>query len=191
MPLNKTVVSETPYGSMGILWQMTGSRARIVRILLSKPGSAAEDRIGALYPGSKILSSAGINNTAAAMVRFMQGEDITFSLDLIDLSACSPFQRKVLLAEYRIPRGRVSSYQLIAGHLGNKGGARAVGNALATNPFPIIIPCHRAIRSDRRLGGYQGGLEMKRRLLMMEGIRFDWRNRAICEDFYYGRGDRI
>ena len=53
------------------------------------------------------------------------------------------------------------------------------------NPFPIIIPCHRAIRSDRSLGGYQGGLEMKRTLLEMEGIEFDDTKRIATKDFFY------
>ncbi|MHA1663588.1 MAG: methylated-DNA--[protein]-cysteine S-methyltransferase, partial [Candidatus Thorarchaeota archaeon] len=59
---------------------------------------------------------------------------------------------------------------------------RAVGNALARNPFPIIVPCHRAIRSDRTLGGFQGGLKMKRRILEMEGVEFDSTSR-VKEEF--------
>jgi methylated-DNA-[protein]-cysteine S-methyltransferase len=91
----------------------------------------------------------------------------------------------VLYAEHQIPRGRVSTYRLIAEHLGIKNGARSVGNALATNPVPIIVPCHRAIRSDHYLGGYQGGVEMKRTLLKNEGIPFDRAGRVICDKFYY------
>jgi methylated-DNA-[protein]-cysteine S-methyltransferase len=56
---------------------------------------------------------------------------------------------------------------------------------LANNPFPIIIPCHRAVRSNRTLGGYQGGLAMKRALLEMEGIRFDDTGRIATKDFFY------
>jgi methylated-DNA-[protein]-cysteine S-methyltransferase len=91
----------------------------------------------------------------------------------------------VLLAEYRILRGSVSTYKLIAKHLGKQNGARAVGNALAANPFPVIVPCHRAIRSDRHLGGYQGGLAMKRALLYQESIQFDSAGRVICNHFHY------
>ena len=91
----------------------------------------------------------------------------------------------MLQAEHGIPRGTVSTYQRIARHLGNAHGARAVGTALAHNPFPIIIPCHRAIRSDRTLGGYQGGLRMKRALLEMEGIPFNDRGRIMTEELYY------
>ncbi|MBC7317034.1 MAG: MGMT family protein, partial [Chloroflexi bacterium] len=97
---------------------------------------------------------------------------VAFPLDLVAWEGCSPFQKRVLLADYAIPRGQVSTYGLIAAHLGMPNAARAVGRALATNPFPILIPCHRAIRSDRTLGGYQAGLAMKRALLEMEGVRF-------------------
>jgi methylated-DNA-[protein]-cysteine S-methyltransferase len=69
--------------------------------------------------------------------------------------------------------------------LGKPNGARAVGNALANNPFPLIVPCHRAIRSDRHLGGYQGGLEMKRALLKKESITFDKSDRVECPRFHY------
>jgi methylated-DNA-[protein]-cysteine S-methyltransferase len=69
--------------------------------------------------------------------------------------------------------------------LGKPSAARAVGRALATNPFPIIIPCHRAVRSDGSLGGYQGGLAMKRALLEMEGVEFDARGRVATPGFYY------
>ncbi len=89
------------------------------------------------------------------------------------------------MAEYGIPRGSVSTYGRMAAHLGIPGGARAVGNALATNPFPIVIPCHRAIRSDGTLGGYQGGLAMKRILLEQEGVVIDDRGRVRSTKLYY------
>jgi len=69
--------------------------------------------------------------------------------------------------------------------LGKQNGARAVGNALANNPFPLIVPCHRAIRADRQLGGYQGGLQMKLGLLKNEGIAFDDAGRVVCTRFHY------
>jgi methylated-DNA-[protein]-cysteine S-methyltransferase len=95
----------------------------------------------------------------------------------------------VLRAEHAIPRGSVSTYQLIAAHLGSANGARAVGNALAKNPFPLIVPCHRAVRSTGHLGGFQGGLEMKRALLEMEGVGLDDVERVVVERFHYERPD--
>ena len=70
-------------------------------------------------------------------------------------------------------------------HIGNARGARAVGTALAHNPFPIIVPCHRAIRTDGTLGGFQGGIAMKRALLEMEGVLFDGADRVMAGRLFY------
>jgi len=64
-------------------------------------------------------------------------------------------------------------------------GARVVGNALARNPFPIIIPCHRAIKTNGELGGFQGGLDMKRALLELEGIEVSDKGKVITDRIYY------
>ena len=90
--------------------------------------------------------------------------------NMLRLDCCSKFQQKVLRAVSGIPRGKVSTYQLIAKQIGKPKAARAVGRALANNPFPLIIPCHRVICSNGSLGGYQGGLKMKLTLLKKEGI---------------------
>ncbi|MBN1485705.1 MAG: MGMT family protein [Chloroflexia bacterium] len=105
---------------------------------------------------------------------------------MIALDRCTDFQQRVLLAERDIPRGWVSTYGLIARHLGLPGGARAVGQALAGNPFPIVIPCHRAIRSDGRLGGFQGGEEMKRALLRLEDLEVTADGKVRQPRLYYG-----
>lgn len=100
-----------------------------------------------------------------AVSQFLAGELIRLTLDLLDLESCSRFQREVILAEYEVPWGFVTTYGRIARHLGAPRSSRAVGKALATNPFPIVIPCHRAVRSGGGLGGYQGGAEMKGKAL--------------------------
>ncbi len=82
------------------------------------------------------------------------------------------FQRKVYEATSRIPRGEVRSYKWIAERIGNPKAYRAVGNALNRNPLPIVVPCHRVIKSDGGLGGFAGGVRLKRKLLRAEGI---WR----------------
>ena len=172
---------------MGIIWSGFDDSPKIVRVLLSRPGLPAEDQASRQYPDSQMVSCAEIDAVATSIKAFLEGENIAFSLDVADLSLCSAFQESVLRAEHEIPRGSISTYQLLASHLGKQNGARAVGNALANNPFPLIVPCHRAIRSDLHLGGYQGGFEMKRTLLMREGVGFDDAGRVICTRFYYGR----
>jgi len=185
--MNRKIIKSTPFGSVGVIWTGLNDNPKIVRILLSKPGLSAEDQVSELYPNSQASSCAEIDNVATAIKGLLEGEEIKFSLDVADLSLCTEFQQLVLRAEHRIPRGSISTYQLIAEYLGKRNGARAVGNALANNPFPLIVPCHRAIRSDRHLGGYQGGLEMKRALLEKEGITFDDTGRVACAQFHYER----
>lgn len=85
-----------------------------------------------------------------------------------DLGGLPPFTRAVLKITARIPYGEVRSYRWVAERLGKPKAMRAVGNALARNPIPIIIPCHRVVRSDGTLGGYALGLNWKRRLLVLE-----------------------
>ena len=138
-----------------------------------------------LFPDSTASSCSEIDVIADDIEAFLSGENIKFSLEVVRMDLCSGFQQDVLRAEHGIPRGAVSTYQRIARHLGNSSGARAVGNALANNPFPIIIPCYRAIRCDRTLGGYQGGITMKRALLEMEGIDFDDTGRIATENLFY------
>ncbi|MGQ9687557.1 MAG: methylated-DNA--[protein]-cysteine S-methyltransferase [Desulfobaccales bacterium] len=128
-----------------------------------------------------------IEEIADQLEAFLNGADLTFSLDRVLLQLGSPFQQAVWRADHGIPRGQVSTYQLIAKAIGMPGGARAVGNALAANPFPIVVPCHRVIRADGTLGGFQGGHPLKRALLEAEGIFFDQRGRVQVESFYYSR----
>jgi len=176
---------QTSFGPVAVVWSEHESQAKISRVLVSSPDKSAKQLTVASYQSVKASSCSEINVIADQVKAFLNGEDIRFSLDMVRLDLCSDFQQNVLHAEHGIPRGTVSTYQRIAKHLGNANGARAVGTALAHNPFPIIIPCHRAIRSDGTLGGYQGGLRMKRALLEMEGILFNDRGRIMTEELYY------
>lgn len=86
----------------------------------------------------------------------------------LDWRLMGRFARRVLSATVEIPYGSVSTYQEVAGRAGSPRGSRAAGNALGSNPLPIVIPCHRVLRSGGGLGGYTGGLERKRTLLAIE-----------------------
>jgi methylated-DNA-[protein]-cysteine S-methyltransferase len=163
-----SLVHPSPFGDFRVVWAEEGSGIAVVRILL--PGRARVRGAATAFPGLERGNDGRVLGLAAEIARFLDGDDVRFPLSCVDLSSCSEFQQRVLRAEHAIPRGRVSSYGAIARHLGAPGAARAVGRALATNPFPIVVPCHRAIRGDGGLGGYQGGVSMKRALLELEGV---------------------
>lgn len=86
----------------------------------------------------------------------------------IDLAGGTEFEREVWLILKEIPYGETRTYKWLAEKIGNPNASRAVGRALSRNPLPIILPCHRIIESDGSLGGYSGGVNIKRRLLDME-----------------------
>jgi methylated-DNA-[protein]-cysteine S-methyltransferase len=88
--------------------------------------------------------------------------------DKLDLSEATEFQRMVWKATRQIPYGETKTYAQIAQQIGKPRAARAVGQALGKNRLPIIIPCHRVLKSDGSLGGFTGGLAMKKRLLAFE-----------------------
>jgi methylated-DNA-[protein]-cysteine S-methyltransferase len=98
---------------------------------------------------------------------YFAGKRRAFDLPL-DWRLTGSFRRRVLDAASHIPYGNTRSYREIAREAGNAAAVRAAGTALATNPLPIIVPCHRVLRSDGGLGGYRGGLDAKRQLLILE-----------------------
>jgi methylated-DNA-[protein]-cysteine S-methyltransferase len=98
---------------------------------------------------------------------YFAGRRRRFELPL-DWTLVGPFARRVLSAAGKIPYGRVLSYTQVAAAAGSPRGSRAAGNALGSNPIPIVVPCHRVLRSGGALGGYAGGLERKRWLLELE-----------------------
>ena len=88
----------------------------------------------------------------------------------LDWSLIRGFQRRVLEATVAIPFGQVSTYRMVATEAGNALASRATGNALGANPIPIIIPCHRVLRTGGGFGGYTGGIHRKEQLLALEGV---------------------
>ncbi|MEM2362529.1 MAG: MGMT family protein [Candidatus Nezhaarchaeales archaeon] len=109
---------------------------------------------------------------------------ITFKLNVEGLTK---FMNKVLAIVSSIPRGFVTCYGCVAEVIENPYACRAVGRALAMNPWPIIIPCHRVVKSDLTLGGYRGGLDMKRELLRIEGVAVTLAGRVLPAHFLEAR----
>jgi methylated-DNA-[protein]-cysteine S-methyltransferase len=183
-PFYYTTVSSA-FGTLRIVWRETSEGAKVRRLLLPSERIPAEEVMRTAYVGIRSLSNPTIEVLTEQIGSFLKGEAVDFQVNLIDLGQCSEFQRRVLLAELKIPRGWVSTYGRIARSLGVSKAARAVGTALARNPFPIIIPCHRAIRSNGELGGFRGGLEMKRALLELEGVEVSATGKVLTSRFYY------
>ena len=185
--MKKRIIKPTPFGPVVIVWSRFGAKAKIIRVFISKPGLSAEGQAARIFPDLQTSSCPKINAACEKINARLEGKDVTVSLGLLDFKQCSEFQEVVLRAVYRIPKNRVSTYWLIARHLEKKNTSRAVGNALANNPFPIIIPCHRVVCSDRHLGGFQSGLVRKRALLEKEDVAFDSMDKLSRIRFYYDK----
>ena len=173
------------FGNLGLVWSEENDNVRIQRVFLPQKATQTIDHIRIEYPQIQTGKNQTIDDMQGKVRAFLDGEDTNFNLEILSLDRVSGFQKQVLLAEAKIPRTWVSTYGRIAWALGKPKSARSVGNALAQNPFPIIIPCHRAIRSDGSLGGFQGGLSMKRKLLEMEGIQFSDNGKVLLHKTYY------
>jgi len=173
------------FGTLGIVWVKTENGPKVQRVFLPNERTPAEKLIHTEYVDTNRMSCDDILELGERIQRFLKGEPIKFELDIVSLEVCSAFQRRVLLAEYGIPRGWISTYGRISKNLGIVNGARAVGRVLSRNPFPIIVPCHRAIRSNGDLGGFQGGLRMKKDLLEYEGVNISDEGKVLTTRIYY------
>jgi methylated-DNA-[protein]-cysteine S-methyltransferase len=114
-------------------------------------------------------SPAQLDEARRELDLYFEGRLTEFDLPL-DWQLSKDFRRKVLRAIARIPYGQTRSYTQMAISAGNERAVRAAGTACGTNPLPLVVPCHRVLRSGGALGGYGGGLPMKEGLLRLEGI---------------------
>lgn len=171
------------FGKTLLVWRQVSGDARLVRVILPEEPRKAGRILKEDFSGAREGAHPDMNRLGQRIKAFLGGKPVAFSLDLLDLEVCYPFQRRVLPAEHQVPRGRVTTYGRLACRIGAPGAARAVGNALSRNPFPLIIPCHRCVRENGQLGGFRGGLAMKRKLLELEGVALD-RNGRVPQDYF-------
>jgi len=122
------------------------------------------------YPDA-LESSESFNTIHTMLDRYLKGERVDFQIE-VDLSEETVFTKRVLMEVKKIPYGEVRTYEGIGKSLGYSKAPRAVGQAVKQNPIPIIIPCHRVIRKDGTIGSFSMGIELKRKLLALEGIKF-------------------
>jgi methylated-DNA-[protein]-cysteine S-methyltransferase len=154
-------IFDTDMGWMGVLGSAAGPR----RVTL--PQSSAEDAHQLLGVYDAVDSPSLLEDLIQRFRVYFSGHETTFP-DRLDLAGTTDFQQRVWATTRLIPYGTTRSYRWVARQIGQPAAVRAVGQALAKNPLPVIIPCHRVVASHGQLGGYSGGVNMKQRLLYME-----------------------
>ncbi len=159
-------VADSPLGPLTVFVTPRG----VARI--SYAHEAVEEHLeeAAARLSPRILSAPERTDAARRQLdEYFAGRRRGFDLP-IDWSLTSGFTRRVLQATAAIPFGQVSTYRDVAAAAGSERATRAAGNALGSNPIPIVVPCHRVLHAGGGLGGYTGGLERKRYLLELEGV---------------------
>jgi methylated-DNA-[protein]-cysteine S-methyltransferase len=156
-PLGPLVVAATPRGLVRLAY--TGSRGE---------GEVVEDLAGKLSP--RILEAPErLDEVRRELDEYFEGRRVGFEVP-IDWSLAHGFTGKVLRQTARIEYGKTSTYGDVARRAGSPRAVRAAGNALGSNPIPVVVPCHRVLRTGGALGGYTGGVDRKEFLLRLEGV---------------------
>ena len=170
-PTHHYSMFETALGPMGIAWSEHG----VTRLQLPEADRDATERrlrrkLAAIRPQTP---PPAIAEVMGKIQHYTLGASVDFATVVIDLGDVEPFHRQVYDAARLIAWGRTASYGELARRVGSPEAARAVGRALGHNPVPIIIPCHRVLAKGDRLGGFSafGGIVLKERLLVLEGLR--------------------
>ena len=162
-------VFATPIGPGAIAWNERG----VVGVQLPEESeAAARARMRKRFPAARELTPPpDVAQAADAVAALLAGEAVDLSFVVLDEQRVEPFDRSVYAVARTIPPGATRTYGEIAKHLGDPRLARAVGRALARNPFPIVVPCHRVLAAGAGLGGFSapGGTKTKVRLLELEG----------------------
>ena len=163
----KYVIFETKWGFFGL----AGTESALYRTHLPGPEpEKIESRLLKNLPAAQ-LDKTFFKILQKQIIAYYEGSFVNFSTDIpIALDGFQGFSRKVLTACRSITFGRTISYSGLAKKAGRPAASRAVGNALANNPMPLIIPCHRVIRTDGKMGGFSapGGISLKKRMLDLE-----------------------
>jgi methylated-DNA-[protein]-cysteine S-methyltransferase len=153
---------------VGPLWVAIGPKGVTTIHYGDEPSENELRRLVRVYGPGVVPDPKRSSALARELDQYFRGRRREFDID-VDLSGLTPFQTKILAATAKIPFGAVSTYRAVARRAGNEKATRAAGGALNQNPIPIVVPCHRVVGSNGALVGYAGGLDVKRRLLEIEG----------------------
>lgn len=157
---------DTAWGAFGLV----ARGRRLVATYLPDRKPAILKRIRSTFPEAT-ESSELLLAFCEQVVRYFEGERSRFNV-AVDLAAYPSFRRAVLEACRRIPYGRTATYGELACAAGRPGAARAVGSTMANNPLPLVVPCHRVVRSDGSIGGFSSpeGVRQKQQMLLLEDV---------------------
>ncbi|MBI4289734.1 MAG: methylated-DNA--[protein]-cysteine S-methyltransferase [Chloroflexi bacterium] len=158
----------TGWGWMGVV----GSEEGVRQVVLPQSSPHNVHRIMRNGNGGLQDGTARFTDLCLRLKRYITGERVSFD-DKLDTSEVSPFQQQVWEATRSIPWGETRTYGWVADRVGRPGHCRAVGQALASNPVPFLIPCHRVVGKSGCLTGYRGGLTLKKYLLDMESANHE------------------
>lgn len=153
----------THLGWMGVV----GSEKGVKKIVLPQNSPDTVHRLMRKNDHGLQEGTAYFSELCLRLKKYINGERVTFK-DKMDLHKATPFQLQVWEATCSIPWGETRSYSWLAQQIGRPHHSRAVGQALASNPVPLLIPCHRVVRQDGCLSGYRGGMPLKKYLINME-----------------------
>jgi methylated-DNA-[protein]-cysteine S-methyltransferase len=160
---------DSPVGTL-LLARTARGLVRIAYLDANADEAAALEQLAARISPRVLAAPRQLDESRRELDEYFAGRRTRFELP-IDWRLTDGFVRRVLRVTAGIPYGDVSTYKRVAGRAGSPRGYRATGNALGANPLPIVVPCHRVLHSGGGLGGYTGGLERKRTLLAIEGVR--------------------
>jgi methylated-DNA-[protein]-cysteine S-methyltransferase len=160
----KYTVAEVGVGWVGAL----ASDAGLLKITLPQDSAEEAERLLGDRLKGAVRSDRFFADLAGRLRSYFSGQQRVAFDDRLDLAAATAFQGEVWRLARLIPYGQTRSYGWLAQRLGKAGAGRAVGQALARNPLPVIVPCHRVVAQDGKLGGYSGGLARKKFLLKLE-----------------------
>ena len=163
-------VIDTDHGPAGFVYEKPPFRLK--RIYLPLPSrKALFHRMADDFPPENLREGDDADEVRAmarSLSAYFSGKPLMVDWERLDLEGLTPLQQEVLRTVTEIPFGDVRSYGEIARTIGRPGAARFVGSVMAANPFPILIPCHRVVRSDGSVGGFGGGPALKKAMIEME-----------------------
>lgn len=166
---------ETPVGVIALIY--TETPFRLTNVLLPKEVFEKKDKIGKIGLAKFAAHNPLLGQITSAILDYFKGRSFDPPWDVMDMNKFTPLQKAVLYKTAGIPYGQVRSYRDIAKAINHPGAYRFVGTTLANNPYPILIPCHRVIRSDGKIGQFGGGAALKKQLIELESL-----HRPVSED---------